>query len=213
MIGAAVLMAGILASPQAGIASTALVDAAEIVPGLVLDIRYATPRNFLKRKVYAAPRCLLREDVARRLARVQANLAHEGLGLKVFDCYRPLSVQKAMWALKPVKGYVADPSTGSNHNRGAAVDAALVDVNGKALPMPTDFDTFGHASYRDAPVADVSAARNRARLRAAMEAEGFGTIKMEWWHFDAPGASTYPLLDTPLDQSGEPASKTPASSK
>jgi zinc D-Ala-D-Ala dipeptidase len=204
----------------------ALIDATQVVPGLILDLRYATRHNFLGRRMYSEARCLLRPDVANRLAQVQSNLRKEGLGLKVFDCYRPLSIQRAMWKIKPVKGYVADPATGSNHNRGGAVDVALVDREGRPLKMPTDFDSFEHAAHQGA-VVDPEAAHNRDRLKAAMEAAGFRPIKMEWWHFDAPNAGHYPVLDLPLDgvdaqsaappspasAAGEPESKVPASSK
>jgi D-alanyl-D-alanine dipeptidase len=195
------------ASPLAG---PPLIDATDAVPGLVVDMRYASENNFLKRKVYPISKCLLRRPVAERLARVQNRLRQQGLGLKVFDCYRPISIQRAMWQIKPVKGYVADPSTGSNHNRGAAVDVGLVDAEGRPVSMPTDFDAFVHAAHQGAAVPGPLA-KNRDTLKAAMEAEGFRSIRMEWWHFDAPDPGAFPVLDLPLsgskdgpDQSGSP---------
>ena len=189
------LLVSVLAATSAPEAP--LVDVAQVIPGLIVDMRYASEKNFLKRKVYPVSRCLLRKPVAERLARVQSRLREEGLGLKVFDCYRPLSIQRAMWRIKPVKGYVADPKTGSNHNRGAAVDVGLVDASGNALLMPTDFDVFVHAAHQGAAAPKPQAA-NRDKLKAAMESQGFRSIRMEWWHFDAPDPESYSLLDVPL---------------
>lgn len=176
-----------------------LVELERVAPGIVLDVRYATANNFLKEPVYPVARVLLRRGVAERLTRVQGRLRDRGLGLKVFDGYRPLSVQRQMWALVPDERYVADPTKGSRHNRGAAVDVSLVDAAGNDLPMPTDFDDFTARAGADAP-APEPARTNRATLRAAMEAEGFIPMPSEWWHFDAPDWQRYPILDVPLDE-------------
>jgi len=190
----ALLLLLALAAKPAG-----LVDIHTVVPRAVLDIDYATPHNFMHQAVYAHPRCLLRPEVAEALAKVEARLEPQGYRLKLWDCYRPLSVQRAMWKLVPVHGLVADPNHGgSHHNRGTAVDASLVDIDGHEVAMPSPHDDFTHAGRRDAPCKDPKAAAHRAILRAAMEAEGFTTIRMEWWHFDAPHAGRPPLLDEPL---------------
>jgi D-alanyl-D-alanine dipeptidase len=195
----ALVLAFTLAGGQADAGATALVDAAQAVPGLRLDIRYATSHNVTGRAVYASARCLLLPEVAQALARVQAALAKRGLGLLAWDCYRPLSVQRELWRAYPHAGFVADPNHGSNHNRGAAIDVTLVDENGRPLPMPTDFDSFDERAHVGATEGVSAAAHhNRATLEAAMLAEGFHTIRREWWHFNAPGAATHPLLDTPL---------------
>jgi D-alanyl-D-alanine dipeptidase len=184
---------------QADAGAPGLVDAAEIVPGLRLDIRYATPHNVTGRAVYASARCLLLPEVAQALARVQAALAKSGLGLLAWDCYRPLSVQRELWRAYPHAGFVADPNHGSNHNRGSAIDVTLVDARGQPLPMPTDFDSFDERAHVGATAGvSAEARRNRAMLQTAMLAEGFHTIRMEWWHFNAAGAGSYPLLDVPL---------------
>lgn len=176
-----------------------LVDVADAVPRATLDIRYATTRNFLHEAVYAKARCLLLPRTAAALARAEARLEAAGLRLLLWDCYRPLSVQKAMWAKVPVRGLVADPyHGGSFHNRGTAVDAAVVDLDGKPVPLPSDHDDFTRAGRRDTPCADPKAARNRAALIDAMTAEGFTTIRTEWWHFDGPDAVHAPVLDLPL---------------
>jgi D-alanyl-D-alanine dipeptidase len=182
-----------------------LVDAAIVVPDAVLDLRYATAHNFLGRAVYpAGARCLLQAPVAERLARAAARLRAQGLRLRLWDCYRPVAVQKEMWKLVPVPGYVADPAKGSNHNRGAAVDLGLASAEGGGVPLPTDFDTFSPAAHANASGLPEAARRNRDRLRAAMEAEGFRVNSMEWWHFDAPEARGAPVLDVPLSAAGAP---------
>jgi zinc D-Ala-D-Ala dipeptidase len=175
-----------------------LVDVTSAVPGIVVDIRYATVNNFMHRVLYPAPRCLLRESVARRLGRVQADLVQEGLGLKVYDGYRPLTVQKLMWKVMPDDRYVADPSKGSRHNRGAAVDVTLVDGSGRELDMPSAFDDFSERAHRDYAGGSPEARANRERLIRAMEKHGFQVLKTEWWHFDAPGWEQYGILDVPL---------------
>src|SRR5262245_4740390 len=103
-----------------------LVDLQQSIPGVVLDIRYATTNNFTGQRLYPNARCALRKQTAAKLRDVQTDLAAEGLGLKVFDGYRPLSVQKLMWKIVPDDKYVANPAKGSRHNRGAAVDLTLI---------------------------------------------------------------------------------------
>jgi D-alanyl-D-alanine dipeptidase len=193
-----VLALGLLAVAPAP--APELVDAAVTVPGLVLDLRYARTDNFFGRAFYPpGARCLLLRPVAARLTRAAEALARGGYRLKVWDCYRPHAVQWAMWERMPRKGYVADPRTGSHHNRGAAVDVTLVRLDGAAVEMPTPFDTFGRAARHDAPVASTEVRERRALLRAAMEAAGFRINRMEWWHYEAPEAHGAPLLDVPVD--------------
>jgi len=177
---------------------TDLVDVRKYVPGIRLEMRYATTHNFLKQKLYRRGRCYLKTAVAIRLGRVQKRLRKKGLGLKVWDCYRPLAVQWKMWNAVPKPGYVADPREGSNHNRGAAVDVTLVDAKGRALWMPTDFDEFSPRAHHGAE-APTAAVRHRQILREAMTAEGFAPLPTEWWHYDAPEAQNAPILDVPLE--------------
>jgi D-alanyl-D-alanine dipeptidase len=176
-----------------------LVDVTEVVPGLVLDIRYATENNFTKARLYDSARCLLRLKVAERLAAAQKILKAKGYAIKVFDCYRPFSVQKRMWDLVPVRGLVAPPSLGgSNHNRGAAVDASLVALDGSPVEMPTDFDDFGKAARINSRLPSEKAQRHRTILQDAMVRAGFKTMYMEWWHFDSDDALEYKTLDVPF---------------
>lgn len=179
-----------------------LVDILSLDPSLVLDVRYATENNFLKRKLYPVARVLLRRPVAERLARVQKRLRAQGLGLKAFDGYRPLSAQKTMWAILPDEKYVGDPAKGSKHNRGAAVDVSLVDAQGRELPMPTPYDDFtpkAAAGYADIP---GPAKANRKILQDAMTAGGFEIFPSEWWHFNDPEWETFGILDIPLEAAG-----------
>ena len=175
-----------------------LVDAGQSVPGLVVELRYARADNFFHKAFYpAGARCLLLRPVAERLARAATRLAAQGFRLKAWDCYRPHAVQYEMWERLPRRGYVANPRTGSHHNRGAAVDVTLLRADGTEVEMPTPFDTFGRAARQDAP-AHTDLAERRAVLRAAMEAAGFRINRMEWWHYEAPEARGAPLLDVPL---------------
>lgn len=176
-----------------------LVEVVRIDPRIVIDIRYATEDNFMHRVLYPAPRCLLRESVARRLSRVQDDLAAEGLSLKVYDGYRPLSVQKLMWAVMPDERYVADPAKGSRHNRGAAVDVTLVDASSRDLEMPSAYDEFSERAHSRYGGGTPQARANRDRLIRAMHRHGFRVLETEWWHFDAPGWKRYPVMDLPLD--------------
>lgn len=174
---------------------TSFVELGELNPNIRLDMHYATTNNFLKQKVYPQARAFLRAPAAKALNDVQNELEALGLGLKIFDAYRPLSVQRKMWAIMPDGRYVADPKKGSRHNRGMAVDLTLVELNGDALQMPTEFDSFSeqaHHTYQNLPK-DVK--RNRWILKTVMEKHGFRSIRTEWWHYDFQGWSHYPVLD------------------
>jgi beta-N-acetylhexosaminidase/D-alanyl-D-alanine dipeptidase len=193
-----------------------LVDIAVVVPDVVVDMRYATADNFLRRQIYPVARCLLRRPVAEALARAQVRLRRDGIGLKVWDCYRPFSVQQVLWSIVGDSRYVACaaerdgvPVEGSKHNRGAAVDVTLVDGNGVELPMPTGFDDFSYRAHRGDPSWSSGARRNAARLEAAMTAEGFTPLPTEWWHFDGPRWRDYPLADEPFVPGASVWSTTP----
>jgi D-alanyl-D-alanine dipeptidase len=175
-----------------------LIDLAAHDSTLLLDIRYATPDNFLGRAVYDAPRCLLVPDAARRLLAAERSLRKEGYRLVVWDCYRPRSVQWAMWEIVPDPDYVADPRRGSRHNRGAAVDVGLRALDGSAVPLPTRHDDFSPRAHRDFADLPADAIENRERLERAMTSQGWIPLATEWWHFDAPDWERYPLRDEPL---------------
>ncbi len=176
-----------------------LVDVQKIHPRILIDIRYATTNNFMKKAVYPSARCLLQKPVAERLARVQERLEQEGLGLKIFDAYRPLSAQWELWKIVPNPTFVADPRKGSKHNRGAAVDVTLVDSLGNELAMPTEYDAFVKAARSDYKNLPTHILENRAKLHNAMKAEGFIPNPSEWWHFDDKDWKKFPILDVPFD--------------
>ncbi|QIR36680.1 M15 family metallopeptidase [Tolypothrix sp. PCC 7910] len=181
-------------------ADARLVDIQSINKNVLLDIRYATPNNFLKKKLYPEARCVLRYGAAKQLSLVQQDLAKNKLSLKVYDCYRPLSVQKEMWKILPDERYVGNPAKGSRHNRGAAVDLTLIDSNGKELEMPSAFDAFTQASHRDYSGGSVQSRKNRQTLEDAMQKRGFTGLATEWWHFDAPDWDKYAVMDAPFNK-------------
>ena len=152
---------------------------------IILDIKYATADNFLKQAVYDCPQCYLRKATAEALVAAQKEFVKRGYSLKLFDCYRPLSVQKKMWKILPGTHYVANPAKGSKHNRGAAVDLTLVDLaTGKELDMGTPFDTFSpraHHTYTQLPKQVLD---NRKLLKEVMDKYNFKSIYSEWWHYE-----------------------------
>lgn len=177
-----------------------LVDIHSINPRIELDIRYATPNNFTRQRLYSQARCLLRSPIAADLSRVQTSLESQGFGLKVYDCYRPLTVQRQMWQIMPDSRYVANPAVGSRHNRGSAVDVTLVDREGRALEMPTEFDDFSERAHLDYQGGSAQSRRHRQILQQAMTQQGFMALSTEWWHFDARNWQQYQVMDVPVEQ-------------
>ena len=175
-----------------------LVDIRTVNRNIRLDIRYATTNNFLKRKLYPTAKCALRSSVAQKLGKVQTDLEKIGLGLKVYDCYRPLSVTKQMWEFLPDPNYVANPARGSRHNRGAALDLTLVDRTGKELEMPTPYDDFTKKAHRNYQGGSTQSRKNRQVLEDAMKKHGFIGITTEWWHFDSEDWQKFAILDISL---------------
>ncbi len=182
------------------ISSTAhgLVDLALACPGIRVDMRYAGERNFFKTKLYDDDRAWLLESSARKLARAAENAAGRGYGLVVLDAYRPLSVQDLMWRILPDPDFVAPSSRGSIHNRGAAVDVALLLPDGREAPMPSEFDEFSERASHLYGGAEPERSRARDTLRECMETAGFNAYVAEWWHYVDPDTRGYPLLDIPL---------------
>jgi D-alanyl-D-alanine dipeptidase len=172
-----------------------LVDVTRVIPGIALDIRYATTNNFTGQQLYPVAGCYLRREAAEHLRDVQDELRGMGLAVKVFDGYRPLSVQKKMWAIFPHEGYVANPATGSRHNRGAAVDLTLIKLDGTELAMPTPFDDFTDKAHRDYQALPPSVIANRELLQRVMEKHGFHGLETEWWHFDLNNWKHYKIMD------------------
>ncbi len=162
---------------------------------ILLDLRYATANNFMQQQVYDCGRCFYRPAVAKALAAVQADLRPKGLGLKMYDCYRPAPYQQRLWDIMPDARYVARPEKGSVHGRGAAADLTLVVLeSGEELDMGTTYDFFGEAAYTTTTHLAAEVLANRRLFQEAMLARGFSTIRTEWWHFNFSGPR-YELSD------------------
>ncbi len=178
---------------------TGLQYATEEVSGIRLDIRYATENNFMGEQLYPVAKAVLRKPAAESLTEVQEELRDQGLGLKVFDGYRPYEVTERMWEPYQDPDYVADPAEGSRHNRGCAVDLTLVDGNGRELLMPTSFDDFSERAGHDYEDLPEEAIRNRDLLREVMESHNFVALETEWWHYDCQDFERFELLNLPLE--------------
>ncbi|WP_396150423.1 M15 family metallopeptidase [Flavobacterium sp.] len=150
----------------------------------VYDLRYATENNFLKAKVYDCAECFLRYKTVKKLIEANDKFKKMGYTIKLFDCYRPLDVQKKMWTIVPNPIYVADPKKGSIHNRGGAVDITLVDKNGVELDMGTSFDHFGKEAAHTYKNLSEEVLKNRKLLREVMESFSFKVFQSEWWHYN-----------------------------
>lgn len=173
-----------------------MVDLKAFIPSLSFDIRYATPRNFVGKPMYPTAEAWLRKPAAEALKKVQMELEAKGIGLLVFDAYRPYSVTVAFYKATEKKEFVAHPKDGSRHNRGCAVDLTLVDLKtGLPLSMPTDFDDFtekASPTYSDLPEQEI---KNRQLLISTMSRHGFKVYYNEWWHFDFVGWEDFELMD------------------
>lgn len=181
-------------------ASHNLVNIQKVNPRIKLDIRYATPNNFAKKAVYTSCQCFLLNETAAKIDAVQKELEDMGLGLLIWDGYRPRSVQQLFWDLVPDPRYVADPKKGSRHNSGCAVDCTLIDKQGNLLKMPTDFDDFTEKAHRNYMHTSSTAIKNRELLEKIMVKHGFKGLPTEWWHFDLVGWEKYPFLDVGFDE-------------
>ena len=182
-----------------------LVEIVKLDPDVHLDVRYATSNNFTGRPVYTQPRAFLQRPAAEALVRVNRSLRDKGYGLLVFDGYRPWSVTRLFWEITPKdkreKGFVANPSKGSKHNRGAAVDLSMYELaTGKEVVMPSAYDEFSDRADPDFAGGTAEERARRDLLRAEMEKEGFTVDPGEWWHFNYKGWEQYPILDVPFEK-------------
>jgi zinc D-Ala-D-Ala dipeptidase len=181
--------------------SKKMVELPKLIPGIVLDLRYAGRNNFTRHQLYPQSRAFLRLVAALALAKVQAKLKEKGIGLKIYDAYRPYSATKLMWELVKDERYAASPQKGSGHNRGAAVDLTLVDLKtGKELAMPTAFDDFSEKSHHDYMQLPEPVLENRRLLKTVMEENGFKALGTEWWHYYLPDAARFELMDLSFKQ-------------
>ena len=156
----------------------------DLSPDFVYELKYATPDNFLKQAVYDCGECYLRKSTAEALVKANEVFKQLGYRIKLFDCYRPLSVQKKMWKILPGTHYVANPAKGSKHNRGAAVDLTLVDAQGKELNMGTPFDFFGKEAHHTYTEHSKEVLENRKLLKETLNKYNFKSIYSEWWHYE-----------------------------
>lgn len=176
-----------------------LVNLEDLSTEFSYEIRYATPNNFIGETLYDCPKCLLRPDVAEALLKANQFFCEKGYRIKIYDCYRPLDVQKKMWAKVPRATYVGNPyGNGSIHNKGAAVDITLETLDGCYVEMGSDYDYFGREAHIDNYNFSKEILANRKLLFEGMRKVGFNTIRTEWWHFSFQKNWSYKTLNIPL---------------
>jgi D-alanyl-D-alanine dipeptidase len=178
---------------QTYVNDTSFVNLKEYSTDFVYDMKYATDDNFLKSKVYNCAECYMRLKTAKALIKANSKFMKLGYKIKLYDCYRPLDVQKKMWAIVSNPSYVANPSKGSIHNRGGAVDITLVDNSGKELNMGTPFDFFGPEASHDYKNFPEEILQNRALFKKIMISSKFQSFDSEWWHYNLKNAKLDPI--------------------
>jgi zinc D-Ala-D-Ala dipeptidase len=182
----------------------AMVDITKACPDICVEMRYATERNVAGKVVYPLrARALIRKSVAKRLQHAQDELHKVGLGLKIWDAYRPAWAQDALWKALPDTEHLANPARGgSYHTWGTSVDVTLVDLQGHEQKMASDFDDFSLAAKSAYVGSDPGVAARMKVLRTAMLNAGFNGIRDEWWHFTARDAGLFAPVDMPLEEGG-----------
>jgi D-alanyl-D-alanine dipeptidase/CubicO group peptidase (beta-lactamase class C family) len=201
------LMAAVATPPiETGKRASELVDVTTIVPSIRLDLRYATSNNFMSTVFYREAHALMQRPAAEALGRAAENFAALGYGILIHDAYRPWSVTKMFWDATPLehKQYVADPSKGSRHNRGCAVDITLYDLEtGRPIRTTSGYDEFSPRAHPLYPGGTSLKRWYRDTIRSVMERAGFRTYIWEWWHFDYDGWREYPILNVSLEEAGK----------
>jgi D-alanyl-D-alanine dipeptidase len=175
-----------------------MVELKRFIPRLQYDLRYASSNNFMKRRMYPANTrwTFMRLAAAKALKEVQTELNEKGMGLKIWDAYRPYSVTVSFWELVGDERYVADPKKGSGHNRGIAVDLTIIELSDrKELDMGTGFDNFSDTAHHDFKNLSQQILSNRNLLKSIMEKHGFISFATEWWHYSLPNATDFEVLD------------------
>ena len=183
----------LLENKKIEVLDTSFVNLKEYSTDFVYDMKYATEANFLKSKVYDCAECYLRLKTVKALIKANSKFMKLGYKIKLYDCYRPLDVQKKMWALVSNPSYVANPSKGSIHNRGGAIDITLVDFTGKELDMGTPFDFFGPEASHDYKGFSKEIIANRALFKKIMISSKFQSFDSEWWHYNLKNAKLDPI--------------------
>ena len=178
-----------------------LVNLEKFIPGIVLDIRYATTNNFTGEKIYHSPCAFVRKLVAEALSTIQKELLEKGLGLKVFDAYRPYAATVKFYEVYKDTNFVAAPWKGSVHNRGCAVDVTLIDLKtNKAFEMPTVFDDFTEKAAHSYTYLPDNILKNRQTLKNIMIKNGFQIYDAEWWHYSFRDWENFELLDISFEE-------------
>lgn len=180
-----------------------MVDLGLHVPNIRFELQYAGKENFTGKRMYPADTktTFLRFEPAKALALLSKELEQHGLGLLIWDAYRPYSVTVRFWKLIHDERYVANPSKGSGHNRGIAVDLSLYNLSdGKALSMPTGFDDFSEKAHHGYAQLNQEQIRNRELLLSLMLKYGFKKFETEWWHYYWPNSEKYDVLDIPFNK-------------
>ena len=173
-----------------------LVDIEKFVPGIALDIRYATSNNFTGEIIYKSAKAYIRKPVAEALAKIQSELMETGAGLKIFDAYRPYEATLRFYAVYPDTNFVAAPWRGSVHNRGCAVDLTLINLETqKDFIMPTLFDDFTEKAAHSYTDLSDEVIKNRQTLLDIMTKYEFEKYDSEWWHYNYKGWEKYPLMN------------------
>ena len=174
--------------PTETIEDSTFVNLKDYSSDFIYNMKYATADNFLKTKVYDCEACYLRYKTVKALIKANEKFIKKGYKIMLFDCYRPLDIQKKMWQIVSNPNYVADPKKGSIHNRGGAVDITLVDSTGVAINMGTPFDFFGIEASHDYENLPEEVKENRRLLRKIMTRSGFRIFESEWWHYNLKNA-------------------------
>lgn len=187
-----------------------LIELNKLDKTIKLDIRYATANNFVGRPVYPEARAFLQRPAAEAVLRVHQWLGRQGLGIVIYDGYRPWSITKLFWEVvrEDQRKFVADPAKGSKHNRGCAVDLGIFDrATGLAIPMPSGYDEFTDRASPDHAGGTDEERTNRDKLRQLMEANGFTVNANEWWHFDYNSWQEYAIYDIAFSEIGKKKKK------
>ena len=180
-----------------------MVELKSIIPGIQYDLRYAADKNFMHRYMYPKNTdvTFLRLPAVIELQKIQAELGQKGMGLKIFDAYRPYSVTVKFWELVKDERYVANPAKGSGHNRGIAVDLTIINLStGLELDMGTGFDNFTDSAHQNFTLLPEKVLQNRQLLRSIMEKHGFKALETEWWHYSLVEGSKYEVLDLSFEK-------------
>ncbi|MEI7597115.1 MAG: M15 family metallopeptidase [Bacteroidota bacterium] len=178
--------------------STDLINVLEIIPNMVIDVKYATTENLSGVAIYPNSNCYLKKSTAEKLKKAQAEIEKMGARLKIFDAYRPMSIQKKMWEMIPDERMIANQSNGDKHSRGSSVDIALVSIDGKDIDMGSLYDARIPEAERLCPSIDEKARMFREILNQVMTNNGFIGSDEFWWHYDDIDWEKNKSLDYPL---------------